>query len=490
MFEEDLPPIETVDDKIEFARRFVKASQNCSYFVEQFFGEENHDYNIPYLNCEERFVVYRSGRQCGKTRNAALKAIHFGYFAPLKGVKIRQRKASIVIASITKDQAAIIFDAIVDYVGMSSILSDNVERQTKTELVLRWYNGGGKTKFVVRPIGDTGKSLRGYTTHLAILDEAGYIPEVVYNAFLPSTITTKARILLTSTPKGKAGQFFRACEQSHTIYEHGVPKSRKGHTDKKKNKWIQFHVESYDNPDVQDDPEILEIAAGGSEAQKRQELKGEFLDGGNSLIPYDLLQLSLKPVNGTPEFSYYYLGVDTSGKGKDETVLTTIGVTADGILYPVDVYVEETTDQTDLAIKIQSLHRHFQYTSIYIDSTGIGDTLLDVCNRLDGDLPTYGVNFKTDKLNLYVNLARIFNDKLINLSLLEDYHKTKMIDQLSYMYWDYGEDKDQTPKARSNAIHDDYPDSIALGVFGEQVGDFIQSVPMNLFYPDDVTKND
>jgi len=218
MFEEELPPIESVTDEVEFAKVLLKSSESCSYFVEQFFGEDNHDYNIPYLDCEARFIVYRSGRQCGKTRNAALKAIHFGYFAPLKGVKIRQRKCTIVIASITKDQAAIIFDAIVDYVGMSTILSDNVERVTKTELVLRWYNGKGKTKFVVRPIGDTGKSLRGYTTHLAILDEAGYIPEIVYNAFLPSTITTKARILLTSTPKGKAGQFFRACEQSHIKY--------------------------------------------------------------------------------------------------------------------------------------------------------------------------------------------------------------------------------------------------------------------------------
>jgi len=482
MFDDEVPPIETItDDEVEFAKRFVRASKDCSYFVEQFFGEENHDYNVPYLNCEDRFVVYRSGRQCGKTRNAALKAIHFGYFAPLKGVKIRQRKASIVIASITKDQAAIIFDAIVDYVSMSTILSDNVMRVTKTELVLRWYNGYGKTKFVVRPIGDTGKSLRGYTTHLAILDEAGYIPEIVYNAFLPSTLTTRARILLTSTPKGKAGQFFRACEQSHTIYEHGVPALRKGHEDRKKNKWTQFHVESYDNPDVQDDPEILEIAAGGSEAQKRQELKGEFLDGGNSLIPYDILQLALSPIKKEPLFSYYYLGVDTSGKGKDETVLTTIGVTDDGVLYPVDIYVEETTDQTDLARKIQSLHRHFQYYNIYIDSTGIGDTLLDICNKIDGSMPTYAVNFKSDKLELYKNLARIFNDKLINLSLLDDYHKTKMADQLSYMYWDYGEAKDQTPKARSNAIHDDYPDSLALGAFGEQSGDFIQAIPMDIF---------
>ena len=72
------------------------------------------------------------------------------------------------------------------------------------------------------PVGDTGESLRGYTTHMAIIDEAGYIPEVVYDAFLPSTATTRARILLTSTPRGKSGAFYNACEKSFAIYRHGV----------------------------------------------------------------------------------------------------------------------------------------------------------------------------------------------------------------------------------------------------------------------------
>jgi len=478
---EKLPPIETITDEVEYAKRLLKAKDNCSYFTEQFMGVTNFEYNIPYLNNEDRFTCFRSGRQCGKSRGAALKAIHFGYFAGEKAGNIDDGVANVVIASLSKDQAYLIFNKISNFIHMSTILSENIERETKSEITLKWFDGSGRTKFIVRPIGDTGESLRGWTTHMAILDEAAYIPEVVYNAFLPSTVTTKPRILLTSTPKGKGGTFFQACEKSHTIYEHGIPLPIKGHEDRTKYPWVQFHVTTYDNPYVKDDPEILRLISNTTEAARKQELMGEFIDGGNALIPYDIIQHSLLPIKREPVFSYYYLGVDTSGKGKDETVLMTIGVTEDGILYPVDVYTELTTDQTDLARKIQQLYRHFQYSNIYIDTTGIGDTLLDVCNNLDGELPTYGINFKSDKQELYKNLARIFNERLINLSLLEDIHVEKLVDQLSYMEWQYGEYKDQEPKARSSTGHDDYPDSLALGAFGEQTGDFIQAIPMDIF---------
>lgn len=476
-----LPPIETVIDEVEYAKRLIRAKDDCSYFTEQFFGVHNFDYNVPYLNCEERFVVYRSGRQCGKSRNAALKAIHFGYFAGVKAGNIDEGIANIVIASLSKDQANLIFEKVSNFIHKSSIISDNIERETKSEITLRWFDGSGRTKFIVRPIGDTGDSLRGWTTHMAILDEAGYIPQVVYDAFFPSTVTTKPRILLTSTPKGKAGQFFKSCEQSHVLYEKGIPMPIKGHEDKKKYPWVQFHVTTYDNPYVKDDPEILKLIENTTEAARKQELLGEFIEGGKSLIPYNHLQASLKPIRKAPEFAYYYLGVDTSGKGKDETVLITIGVTPDGMLYPVDVYTELTTDQVVLARKILSLHRHFNYANIYIDTTGIGDTLLDNCSALDGMMPTYAVNFKQEKTDLYKNLARIFDKRLINLSLLEDIHKEKLVDQLSYMEWEYGDFKDQTPKARSATGNDDYPDSLALGAYGEQTGEFIQAIPLDIF---------
>jgi len=462
---ENLPPIEKVTSETEYATMLSACANSGAKFAEDFLGLSVFDYNKPYLDCLDRFQVYRSGRQCGKTRNAAIKAIHFGYFSPLRASNLDEGETNVVIASITKDQARLIFSKIANYIHKSPTLSKLIIRETKIDLQMKWFDNSGVVNFVVRPIGDKGDSLRGYTTHMAILDEAAYIPQPVFDAFLPSTATTKPTILFTSTPRGKSGAFFNACMESNIIYEKGVPRILS--KDAIKNKWTQFHVTTFDNPLTKDDPYIMELIKSTSKAAERQELYGEFLDVGTSIIPYNLLQESLSNVIKRPKFEYYDLGIDTSGKGKDETVLTTAGVTPEGLLCPVDVYVELTTDQTKLASVVAKLNRAYKYRQIYYDQTGIGDTLGDIMKERFPLLPIHGLEFTADKTDLYVNIERLFEERLINLSLLEEHHRDKMAKQLSYMYWDYGKFHDQKPKARSEHP-DDYSDSCALVAYGQQ----------------------
>lgn len=476
-----LPPIESVNNPVVFAKTLVKSAKKCSYFVEQFLGFDVFDYNKAFLDCYDRFIVYRTGRQVGKSTNAALKAIHFAFFAPLFASNIDTGVANVVIASLSKDQAHLILSKISEFIHMSPTLSKKVRKEIKTEIQLEWYDGTGVTNFIVRPIGDTGDSLRGFTVHYAILDEAAYIPQVVFDAFLPSTVTTKPHILLTSTPKGKSGQFFKSCMDSNVLYEHGIPKPIEGHEDKEKYPWTQFHVTTFDNPLAASDPQVLKLIRGTTKAAERQEIYGEFLDGGNSLIPYNLLQESLMSLKERPQFEYYDMGVDTSGKGADETVLTIVGI-REGVVYPIECYTELTTEQPALARKIAEYNRIYGLRRIYIDETGMGDTLMDLCREEDPDMNLYGINFKSDKTNIYVNLERLFEElnpkgagRLINLSLLDDYHRDKLFEQLSYSYWDFGKFKDQQQKVRSEHA-DDYADSLALATFGQIKVDFIQDV--------------
>lgn len=268
---------------------------------------------------------------------------------------------------------------------------------------------------------------------------------------------------------------------SHTLYEHGKPKPIEGHEDKQKYPWTQFHVTTFDNPLAASDPQVLKLIKGTTKAAERQEIYGEFLDGGNSLIPYNLLQEALTPIE-RPKFEYYDAGVDTSGKGADETVIVIAGV-REGVMYPVEIYTELTTEQPKLARKISEYNRIYGLRRIYIDETGMGDTLMDLCREVDPDMNLYGINFKSDKINLYINLERLFEElnpkgsgRLINISLLEDYSRDKLVEQLSYMYWDHGKFKDQQPKVRSEHA-DDYSDSMALVAFGQQKVDFIRDIP-------------
>jgi len=476
-----LPAIDRIEDPVKYAEELVKCAKSCSHFIKMFTGFKVFDYNKVFLDCYDRFIVYRTGRQVGKSTNAGIKAIHFAYFAPLFASNIDTGVANVVIASLSKDQAHLILSKISDFLHMSPTLNKKITKEIKTEITLEWYDGTGRTNFIVRPIGDTGDSLRGFTVHFAILDEAAYIPEVVYNAFLPSTVTTKPHILLTSTPKGKAGQFFKSCMQSHTIFEHG--KARHLHDNKEKYPWTQFHVTTFDNPMAASDPQVLKLIGATTKASERQELYGEFLDSGNSLIPYNLLQEALQPLKERPQFEYYEAGVDTSGKGADETVIIIAGV-RENVVYPVEVYTELTTEQPALARKLKEFNRIYGLRRVYIDETGMGDTLMDLCRELDPDMNLYGVNFKSDKTELFVNLERLFEERLINLSLLEEVHMDKMAEQLQYMYWEHGKFKDQQAKVRSEHA-DDYSDALALVGFGQQKVDFMRDVP-DLFSPESV----
>ena len=474
-----LTPIDQITDQKELANELVKCTKSPVYFAERFLGlDDIYDYNKAFLDCMERLIVYRTGRQIGKTTNSAIKAIFLGYFAPLFVSNLREGYANAIITSISKDQAALIFQKISGFIHKSHVLKNAIIRETKTEIYLTWFNGEGHTKFIVRPVGEKGLGARGFTTHIAIIDEAGYMPEDVFDAVLPSVMTTKGYVLITSTPKLRSGYFFNATEKSHTIYRKGIPQpclDLDGNPkDKITNPWVQFHTSSLDNPDSANDPVILGIL-GGSKARVKTEVNGEFLDGGNALISADLMSDALEIIKPKPKFAYYDLGVDTSGKGKDETVLITVGVTPKGQCFPVDTYTELTTEQPALIREIERLNRVYGYSSIYIDSTGIGDTLLDLCQRSDQDLPVTGVNFKSDKTKLYVNLERLFEERLINLSWMLDEDKEQLISQISYMHWDYGLHKDQEPRVRSDS-DDDYPDALALAVFGQDVNDYTQDI--------------
>lgn len=484
----NLPPIELITDEVEYAKCFQECAKSAAAFAVNFLGLEVFDYNKAFLDCNERFIVYRSGRQVGKTRNAAIKAIWFGYFAPLVANNIDEGVCNVVIASITKDQAYLIFRKISDFVHKSPTLADNIVYETKSELTMRWYDGGGITNFIVRPIGDTGDSLRGFTVHFAILDEAAYIPQVVYDAFIASTVTTKPRILLTSTPKGRSGAFYNFCERSYVIYKKGVPEpvlDQAGKPRKKTQKynWVQFHVTTFDNPFAASDPEVLDVIRSISKSAERQELYGEFLDGGNAVISYNLMQEALVQVQ-RPKFEYFECSVDTSGKGSDETVIITAGVIS-GCLFPIEVYTEVTTDQVKLARKINELYKVYGYRRIYVDSTAVGETLVDNCRNENPALPIYGLNFREFKVDLYVNLERLFEHRLINLSLLDQFHRDKLDEQVRSMYFEFGKHKETPEKVRTDAPHDDYADALALVAYGQQRGEEIQELDGEQLFNDD-----
>ena len=98
------------------------------------------------------------------------------------------------------------FDTVIDDIIGSPQVSAMVIKQTHT--LVRFSNG---SKIKALPCGSSGKTLRGDTAHLIIIDEAAFVPEVVISeVVLPMLATTEGTAILLSTPFDKRHIFYKA----------------------------------------------------------------------------------------------------------------------------------------------------------------------------------------------------------------------------------------------------------------------------------------
>ena len=326
------PDAEVLAERENLLQQITECAATPSKFSEIFLGHDVFDYNKKYVDCQDRFIVYRSGRQVGKTMSTAVKAIHFAFFAPLM-LKTVKHECTIVIAAPTQNQAGIMYDRIRSLIMNNEFLKGYVVRNTQTELWVNFLDNTGMSKIITRATGEHGTTLRGYSPHCIIADECSFIKTNILKAFLPSGMATQARVWLTSTPFSKSGYFYEACQNSKRTNPDGL--------------WTEFHVKSTDNPLIQEDPTFIEEIKRLTREEYVQEVEGEFLDIGNALIPNSLLRDAVndKKPNGQPT---YYMGVDVARSGRDETVYTIVCVDKDDHVFVEEVIAESQSNVVDV----------------------------------------------------------------------------------------------------------------------------------------------
>ena len=439
------PTNEEVKERKDFMKVIAECATNPSKFSEVFLNHKLFDYNQKYVNCKDRFIVYRSGRQVGKTMSTAVKAIHFAFFAPLQ-LKTVKDECTIVIAAPTQNQATIMFDRIRSLVINNDFLKGYIVRNTQSELWVNYLDGKGMSKIITRATGETGVSLRGYSPHCIIADECSFIKSSILKAFLPSGMATHARVWLTSTPFSKSGYFFEACQNAKPSNPDGM--------------WTEFHVKSTDSPLIQEDPSFLEEIKKLTRDEYVQEVEGEFLDIGNALIPNNLIKEAIVDYKPRGRINYY-MGVDIARTGRDETVFTVIGVDEDEVVFVEDVIAEAQSNVVDVCGRIGDLVRDYKVESVFIDETGLGGGLVDLAR--ERDLPVRGVVFTLqEKAEMYKNLRLLFENHKIKLKEIN-----KLVYQLSYLRREYTETGVMKIKSEE---HDDYPDSLVLACRAVQGG--------------------
>ena len=440
------PTTEELSERRDFMQTLVECSTSPSKFSETFLNHKVFDYNKKYVDCDERFIVYRSGRQVGKTMSTAVKAVHFAFFAPLM-LETVKNECTIVIAAPTQNQATIMFDRIRSLIIHNEFLKGYIVRNTQSEMWVKFLNNEGMSKIITRATGETGTTLRGYSPHVIIADECSFIKTSILRAFLPSGMATQAKVWLTSTPFSKSGYFYEACMNSR-------PKNPDG-------MWREFHVKSLENPLIQKDPTFIEEIKRLTKEEYVQEVEGEFLDIGNALIPNSLIMEAITDKHPKGQVRYY-MGVDVARSGIDETVFTIVGVDEEETVFVQHVEAESQSNVVDVCGRIGGLVASYRIETVYVDETGLGGGLVDL-GREQG-LPIRGIVFSLqEKATMYKNLRLLFENKRIKLQDIN-----KLIYQLSYLRREYTETG--IMKIRSEE-HDDYPDSLVLACRAVQGGD-------------------
>jgi hypothetical protein len=169
-----------------------RARDDVTVFARVLCGEELWPHQEALARSTARIRAVCSGRRAGKTRTLAVEALH---------VAFRKPDARVLVVSAGEDSAKDLL-AECSTLAASPLLAGSVLDDTATVLTL----SNGST---IRAVPASEKRVRGKGSDLLVMDEAAYIAEDIWRAAMWTVLDRPgARILLSSTPRGRRDHFF------------------------------------------------------------------------------------------------------------------------------------------------------------------------------------------------------------------------------------------------------------------------------------------
>lgn len=412
-----------------------------SYFVEHYIGVEPFSYQKEFMDEDASRKAFVSGRRVGKSRTASWMALH---------AATTNTNYQVLITAPSQRQSSELFNQIKKEIRFSEIPEEKwgIERSTRTEIN---FTSGSRIKVV--PLGTDGSNVRGFGADMIIVDEAAYVDGDIFREVLnPMLAFEGGQLILLSTPLGKTGYLW---EQWKKVI--GKSKNPDG--------WYGKQVPTSANPGIKD--EFIEQQKEDlSKSQFRREYEGKFDSASGSFFdPDDILHDDVALESSVEQTSQIaYLGVDIASTGADRSVY--ISVDGDGNVFHV-----ESTDEaplTDAISRVRELHSRNEYTKIMIDSTGLGEGVVDQLKNIIGAQIVEGFKFTNEKKqSLYNTLKNQIQDKEIRYTFVpnEGRDENNMVNEMLDLGFSYT----SGGKVRIEADdgHDDFPDALALAVWAK-----------------------
>lgn len=311
-------------------------------------------------NSESRFRVVMCGRRFGKSELSQSEIVS----EAIKG-------NTVAYITPTYALARSFFDKLITKIPFQN---------NKQDLLIKFPNGGSVEFFT----GERMDNLRGRKFHLAVIDEASYIPNLEEgwnNSIRPTLTDYKGKALFLSTPKGR--NFF------YSLYLKGFNNDEG---------WQSFKFTTYDNPYI-DKGEIDEAKKQLPSIVFEQEYLANPSENSYNPFGYSFIRQCTYSISNDIPVCY---GIDLA-KSIDYTVI--IGMDKNGSVCYFERFQKDWKQTKDI---IKNLSK----VPIMIDSTGVGDPITEDLQR-DG-MNVYGFKFSsTSKQQLMEGLSNAIQQRKI-----------------------------------------------------------------------------
>ena len=331
------------------------------------------------MTAQENVLI--TGNRWGKSFVCAVNIIHNAIYKvrPRKYDKIRPYR--IVTASITQDQANIIFNTVLRLIRESEFLEPLLKKVTMMPYPKMRFGNGATIE--ARTTQNRGQYLLGQDYDLFIFDEVAFEtdPEYVVEEVIQMRLADReGRLILASTPNGK-NWFYRRAREIH---------------EQKRPGYLQYG-DSRENPFISKDylDERLKFF---SDKRIKQNIMGEFVDTGGEILKGEYIDRAMAITRleiGEGENPYYISGWDLARK-RTATVGVTIEV-ADGIARIVEL---ERFKQFDWAVVIEKIkQRQLRFPGqLVVDATGLGDVIVEQLKEFNPTSVIFTPNSKAELL--------------------------------------------------------------------------------------------
>jgi len=340
-------------------------------------------------------ITIRGGRQSGKSWAVAKRIVHLA---------MEYAGCKIFIGAAAERQEDYLLEKV------EILLGDHKYRRRKLKSWLPLENG---TDIIKYPLGKFGIYVEGLSSvDFLFIEEAGHVPEGVYDALLPMLAEPRRRGLGWITLLGNT----RRCPLKGFYYDSFQNK-----------KFKQFHIVPEMCPHM--DQQFLSEELERLGKEKYDVIyRGEFNEAAFRYFAKELVLEAVKlkynlPTEEDKTKGYYYLGLDPARFGRSKAAFVTSQLRKKRVLF---VHAEQfiRSKLTELRDRTMQLYNIFKYKKILPDDGGIGGGLIDIfeeVRELKGKIrPLNNKSKAVDggtilKEDLYSNLLRLFETKQIDI---------------------------------------------------------------------------